>query len=44
MLAIALLIIGACLSVAGAAIIYWPSALVVAGLLALAAGTDLTRS
>lgn len=43
MLAIALLIIGAALCVAGATVIYWPAALIVAGVLFLAAGVDLSR-
>lgn len=43
MLAIALLSIGAVLCVAGAAVIYWPAALIVAGLLLLVAGADLSR-
>ena len=43
MLAIALLLVGAVLVVAGASVIYWPAGLISAGLLALFAGVDLGR-
>lgn len=44
MLAIALMLIGAALVVAGASVIYWPAGVICAGLLTLAAGADLGRS
>ena len=41
--ALVLLIIGALLVAVGAAVIYWPAGLIVAGLLLLAGGVDLSR-
>lgn len=38
-----LFIVGALLVVAGTAVIYWPAAVVVAGVLCLLAATDLQR-
>lgn len=43
MLAIALMLIGATLTVVGASVIYWPAGLICAGLLTLLAGADLSR-
>jgi hypothetical protein len=40
--AVALIAIGALLTVAGIAVIFWPAAVVTAGVLLMAAGVDLT--
>lgn len=42
-MAVALLTIGALLIVAGTAVIYWPAAIVAAGVLCVLAGVDLAR-
>lgn len=43
MLAIVVMAIGALLIVAGAALIFWPAAVVVAGVILLTVGADLAR-
>lgn len=42
-MAAVLLVVGALLVLAGTAVLFWPVALIVGGLLCLAAGVDLAR-